>query len=219
MARVAVLLSGCGFKDGSEIHEATLTLLALDEAGAAATCLAPNVPQAMVVNHRTGQPAAEKRQTLAESARLARGRVQDVAEVSADDFDAVVLPGGFGAAQNLCDFATAGAACRIDAGVERLLVGMHAAGKPIGAWCIAPAVVARALGKHGVKLTDGNDADTVAALQKLGAVHQTAAPDGVVVDEANKIVTTPAYMFDSSIKTVWRGIRQGVAEVLRLARR
>ncbi len=219
MARVGVILSGCGFKDGSEIHEATLTLLALDEAGAAVACLAPNVPQYMVVNHRTGQPAAEKRQTLAESARIARGRVQDVADVSADDFDAVILPGGFGAAQTLCDFAVKGAACGIDPGVERLLVAMHAAGKPIGAWCIAPAVVARALGRHGVKLTIGNDRATAVALEKLGAKHADAAVEEVVVDEAHRIVTTPAYMYDASIKAVWQGIRQGVAEVLRLAKR
>ena len=218
MARVGVILSGCGFKDGAEIHEATLTLLALDEAGAAIACLAPNMPQASVVNHRTGAAGGEKRNVLAESARIARGRVQDLADVGPDDFDAVVLPGGFGAALNLCDFAIKGAGCGIHPEVERLLIGMHAAGKPIGAWCIAPAVVARALANRGVQLTIGTDPETAHALEMLGAKHVSTPVDGVVVDEANRVVSTPAYMLAASIKEIRAGIEKAVGEVLRLAR-
>ncbi|HVJ82858.1 MAG TPA: isoprenoid biosynthesis glyoxalase ElbB [Planctomycetia bacterium] len=216
MPRVGVILSGCGVQDGSEIHEAVLTLLALDEAGAAVACLAPDRKQTLVVNHRTGKPVEETRSVIVESARIARGRIQRLADVGADDFDAVILPGGFGAALNLCDFGQVYDKCKVDPEVERLLLEMNAAGKPIGAWCIAPAVVAAVFRNKGVQLTIGDDADTAAALKRMGADHVCAGVGEVVVDAARKIVTTPAYMLAKSIKELRPGIEKGVAEVLKL---
>jgi enhancing lycopene biosynthesis protein 2 len=213
--RVGVVLSGCGFKDGSEVHESVLTLLALDEAGAEAVCFAPDVPQARVVDHKTGKESAgEERNVLSESARIARGKVRDVREARAADLDAVVLPGGFGAALNLSSFATKGKDAEVNAEVARLLREAHAAKKPIGAVCIAPAVVSRVLGKARPRLTIGNDAGTAAALEASGAVHEDCPVEGFVVDRDNRIVSTPAYMYDARISDVAKGVRACVREVL-----
>lgn len=216
--RVGVILSGCGFLDGSEIHEAVLTLLALDRAGASAVCLAPDIEQASVVDHRTKKPAEDTRNVLAESARIARGKVSDVAKAKASELDALILPGGFGAAKNLSNFASAGAQAHVDPNVARLVREMHAAKKPIGAWCIAPAVLAATLGKEKPKLTIGDDAGTAGALEQMGAQHVTCPVKEFRVDEDLRLVTTPAYMYDARIGEVAAGIERAVGEVLRLAR-
>ncbi len=216
--RVGVLLSGCGFLDGSEIHEAVLTMLHLDRSGAGIVCLAPRGPQRDVVDHAAGQPAAgERRDMLTEAARIARGRIRDLAEVRATDLDALVLPGGFGAAKNLCDYAVNGKDAKALPEVARLLREMHAAKKPIGAVCIAPAVVAAVLGPSAPTLTIGEDPGTAQALQAMGARHQACPVTGFHVDEHNRIVSTPAYMFDARIGDVSRGIEQLVQAVLQLA--
>jgi enhancing lycopene biosynthesis protein 2 len=215
--RVGVVLSGCGFMDGAEVHESVLTLLALDRAGAEAVCYAPDVPQARVVDHRTGRETKETRRVLAESARIARGKIEDVARARAADLDAVILPGGYGAAQNLSDFATRGAEASVHVEVARLLREVHAAGKPIGAICIAPAVVARVLGKAHPTLTIGTDRATASTLEACGARHRDCPVERFVVDEENRIVSTPAYMLGPSIRFVAEGIERCVAEVLRLA--
>ncbi len=220
MPRVAVVLSGCGVLDGSEIHEAVLTLLALDRSGAQVQCLAPNKPQAQVVNHLTKKPAAgETRNVLVESARIARGNVRDLAEASADDYDAVVLPGGFGAAKNLCDFAEKGEKCQIDPALQKLLHAMHKAGKPIGAICISPVIVARAFGTSSApKVTVGTDPETANKIESMGGEHISCPVDDFVVDADNKIVTTPAYMLARSIKEADTGIEKLVGEVLKMVR-
>lgn len=215
--RVGVILSGCGFQDGAEIHESVLTLLALSRAGAEAVCFAPDIPQARVVDHRTGQPRDETRNVLTESARIARGAIADVATADPATLDALVLPGGFGAALNLCDFATKGAAARVHPGVERLVRAVHEAGKPIGAICIAPALIARVLGAEGPRVTIGHDEDTAAAIEACGAEHVACPVDAFVVDEALRVVTTPAYMLGPTVADVAAGIEKAVAEVLRLA--
>lgn len=217
MARVGVVLSGCGFQDGAEIHESVLTLLALDRAGAEIACFAPDVLQAKVVDHRTGKTTGESRNVLAESARIARGEIQDLADADPDALDALILPGGFGAASNLSDFASKGEEARVLPALERLLRAVHAAGKPIGAICIAPTVVTAALGTEKPKLTIGSDAGTAGALEAMGARHEACPVDDFVVDEANRIVTTPAYMLGPSIRHVAAGIERCVQEVLRLA--
>jgi enhancing lycopene biosynthesis protein 2 len=216
---VAVVLSGCGHLDGSEIHEAVLTLLHLDQRGATVTCLAPQVPL-QVVDHATGQATGQTRSAFAEAARIARGRIRDLAGARAAEFDALVLPGGYGAAKNLCDFAGKGAAATVHGEVARLLREMHAAQKPIGAICIAPAVVAAVLGRtaHPV-LTIGDDAGTAAALRAMGAEHRDCVVTEVVVDAPNRIVTTPAYMFDAHMAQVAVGIGKLVDAVLALAGR
>lgn len=220
MVKVAVVLSGSGFLDGTEIHEAVLTLLALDKAGATVTCVAPDIEQSSVVDHRRKSPAEETRNVLCESARIARGRVTDIAQVRASDFDAIVLPGGYGAAKNLCNFASAGPEARVEPGVARFLRDAHRQKKAIGAWCIAPALLAAALRDEHARptLTIGDDEETAGALRAMGAEHVTCPVDDARVDAANRIVTTPAYMCDARIAEVAAGIDKAVAALLRLAR-
>ena len=214
--RVGVILSGCGFKDGAEIHESVLTLLALDRAGADIHCFAPDVPQTQVVNHVTGEVTKETRNVLVESARIARGEIRPLAEADAATLDAVILPGGFGAALNLCDFATKGADATVNADVSRLLQAMFAAKKPIGAICIAPAVVAAALGDKAPTLTIGNDEGTAKALEACGARHENCPVESFVIDTQNRIVSTPAYMLGPTIRHVAEGIERCVTEVLKM---
>jgi enhancing lycopene biosynthesis protein 2 len=220
MPRVAVCLSGCGVFDGSEIHEAVLTLLALDQAGADIVCCAPNVDQAAVIDHLTRSPAAgTSRNVLVESARIARGEIKDLSRVKAVQIDALIFPGGFGAAKNLCNFADKGPDCSVHPEVERLAGEMLDAGKPIGAICIAPAMLARIVGRRGMhpRMTIGNDKSTAAAMEQMGVHHLDCPCESFVVDEAHKIITTPAYMLGKGPAMVFEGIRKLVAEVLRLA--
>lgn len=214
---IGVLLAGCGVMDGSEIHEATLTLYFLDKQGAEIICMAPNKDQSDVVNHVTGNAAGEKRNVLIEAARIARGKIVDVKNVKADELDAIIIPGGFGAAKNLCTFAVDGTECRVDEGVARLLKEMHAKKKPIGALCIAPVLIARLFGAElSPEITIGSDAGTAAALEKMGARHKKANTDEIVVDARNKIVTTPCYMTAQSIKEVGAGAEKLVAKILEM---
>ena len=218
MVRVGVCLSGCGVFDGAEIHESVLVLLALDEAGAEAVCFAPDCDQMHVVNHLTGEVAkGESRNVLQESARIARGEVVDAAGIGADDFDALIFPGGFGAAKNLCDFAVSGADCSVHPEVERVVKETVAAAKPLGVICIAPAMAAAALrDAPGAKLTIGNDSGTAKAMESMGAKHVDKAVGSIQVDRARKIVSTPAYMLAESISEADKGIRKLVAKVLEL---
>ena len=217
--KVGVLLSGCGVYDGAEIHESVLTLLALDRAGAEAVCLAPDIGQKHVVNHLTGQPAeGETRNVLVEAARIARGKVTSLAGFDPSTLDALVLPGGFGAAKNLCDFAFKGAACEVHPEVARVVRDVHSAGKPVGAICIAPVLLAKLLGDEKPKLTIGADPGTAAAIGKMGGEHVSCGGGQAVVDAERLLVTTPAYMLDSPISEVSAGIEKLVAELLRMAR-
>lgn len=208
--RVAVVLSGCGFLDGSEIHEATSALIHLDQLGLEAQCFAPDIPQSSVVNHATGSATHETRSILAESARLARGKVRPLAQLHAKDFAAVVFPGGFGAAKNLSTFATEGANCRVLPDVTRVIKEFHAAGKPMAMCCIAPVLAAKILGRaaggDGCSLTMGNDPGVIGAMARLDASHVVKGPDEIVVDRANRLVTCPAYMYDTTPGTVFRGV-------------
>jgi len=218
MQRVAVILCGCGVKDGSEIHEAVATLLALDRAGAEALIFAPRGPQHDVVDHLTGQAVpGQARDMLVEAARIARGRIGDLADLKAADVQAVILPGGFGAAKNLCSFASEGADCSVHPEVARVLQEAHRARRPIGALCIAPVIVARVLGAEAhPRLTIGNDPATAAAITKMGARHTDATAAAVIVDETNLIVTTPCYMLAGRIAEVFDGAAALVREVLAL---
>ena len=216
MKKIGVVLSGCGVFDGSEIHEATFTLLAIDRAGCQAVCMAPNV-EFPVTNHLTKEASGEVRNVLTESARIARGAILDIAGVTAADLDAIVFPGGFGAAKNLCDFAMKGAAAAINPEVARLLQEMAASSKPIGAICIAPVVIAAVLGKQlAATVTIGTDSGTAAEIEKTGARHQECPVHEIVVDRKNKIVSTPAYMLATRISEVADGIDKCVKEVVSL---
>ncbi len=178
--RFAVILSGCGVQDGTEIHEAVLTLLAIDRHGGSSRCFAPDVAQRDVVDHLSGRATGETRNVLVESARIARGSVDALAAFDPAEFDVLIFPGGFGAAKNLCSFAVDGPDCTVQPDVRRAIEGMAALGKPIGALCIAPALLARVL--DGVDLTIGDDADTAAALERMGARHHDAGRGQAVVD-------------------------------------
>ena len=220
MTKVGVLLSGCGVFDGAEIHESVITLLALDRAGAEIVCMAPNVDQMHVIDHLQGEPTGETRNVLVESARIARGEIQDLAEVKGDALDALIIPGGFGAAKNLCTFAVAGPAAEVHPEVARLVKEMVAAKKPIGAMCIAPAVLATVLGKaaggDGAEITIGTDEETAGALSAMGVTHLPCPVDESRTDGGRKLVTTPAYMLAGRISEAAAGIEKLVAEVLRL---
>jgi enhancing lycopene biosynthesis protein 2 len=218
VVRVGVVLGGCGFKDGAEVHESVLALLALERAGAEVHCFAPDIPQAQVVNHLTGKAEGGPRNVLVEAARIARGAIRDVAHADPAHLDALVIPGGFGAALNLSTFATQGAGGSVEPGTARLVRALHAAGKPIGAICIAPAVIALLLGAEHPTLTIGHDRGTAAGLEACGARHQDCPVEGIVVDRERRIVTTPAYMLGPSIRHVAEGIEACVAAVLQLAR-
>ncbi|MBI4243595.1 MAG: isoprenoid biosynthesis glyoxalase ElbB [Planctomycetes bacterium] len=215
--RIAVILSGCGVKDGSEIHEAVLSLYFLDKYGAQIICAAPNKEQTVVTDHVTGKSISEKRNVLVESARIARGDIKDLKTLSAKDVDGALLPGGFGAALNLSTFAKDGADCSVDSEVARFLKEIHSAKKPIAALCIAPAVIAKLFGAdYKVNVTIGNDPGTASALQKMGAVHTNKPVDDIVVDKQNKIITTPCYMLANSIKEVAIGAEKTVKALLEL---
>ena len=218
MARVGVLLSGCGVFDGAEIHEAVLTLLALDRAGAEIVCMAPNVEQAHVINHLTQEVTAEKRNVLVESARIARGEIKDLKDVQAGDLDALIMPGGFGAAKNLSDFAFKGPQATVHPEVKRLLTDLAAAGKPIGAICIAPATLTKALADRKPEVTIGTDAGTASAIEAMGGRHKSCSVDMIHLDAGNKLVSTPAYMLGPGIKEVAQGIEKLVARVVELAK-
>lgn len=209
----AVVLSGSGVYDGSEIHEAVLTLLAIDRQGAGYQCFAPDIEQHHVINHLTGEEVAgERRNVLVESARIARGEIRPLSEFNADDFDAIVFPGGFGAAKNLSTFAFAGADCEVEGEVIRAIRGMLALGKPIGALCIAPAVMAKVV--SGARVTIGQDADTATAIGSMGGVHCVAGHGEIVVDEAHNLVTSPCYMLDASVSQIAEGAANTVAELI-----
>jgi len=219
--KVGVILSGCGVMDGAEIHESVLTLLALDRSGAEAVCMAPNKDQLDVVNHLTDQPMeGEKRNVLTEAARIARGKIKDIKEIGAKDIDAVIMPGGYGAAKNLSNYAVKGTDCEVDPEVERLLREMVHAKKPVGAICISPVVLAKAMQVDGgvsPTLTIGQDNNVGGDLEKMGSQHQKCPVNEFIVDRENKIVTTPAYMLGPGIKDVADGIEKLVKEVLALA--
>jgi enhancing lycopene biosynthesis protein 2 len=217
MARIGVLLSGCGVFDGSEIHEAVITLLALDRAGAEIICMAPNMDQYHVINHLTQEVMSEKRNVLVESARIARGEIKDLRSVKATDLDGLIMPGGFGAAKNLSDFAQKGPAASVHPEVKRILEEMSGAGKPVGAICIAPATVTKALADKNPEVTIGGDPATASAIEAMGGQHKTCTVDMIHVDDRNKIVTTPAYMLGPGIKDVAEGIQKLVQRVLEMA--
>ncbi|MDU9391099.1 isoprenoid biosynthesis glyoxalase ElbB [Pseudomonas japonica] len=213
--KVAVILSGCGVYDGAEIHESVITLLRLDQRGAQVQCFAPNIAQLHVINHLTGEQMPESRNVLVESARIARGNIKDLREADVDDFDALIVPGGFGAAKNLSSFAVDGPGCTVHPDVLAVAEAFAEAGKPVGLICISPALAAKIYGP-GVVCTIGNDADTSAAIVKMGGTHEECDVHDIVEDTQRKLVTTPAYMLAQSISDAAGGIYKLVDRVLEL---
>ncbi|MCK5374916.1 MAG: isoprenoid biosynthesis glyoxalase ElbB [Alphaproteobacteria bacterium] len=210
---VAIILAGCGAFDGSEVHEATLSLLALDQMGAHIQCFAPDIDQMHVINHVTGEKTDEKRNVLVESARIARGNIKPLSAFTADSFDAMLLPGGFGAAKNLCDFGVLGAECSVNEQVEEILCAMQKKGKPIAALCISPVILARVF--EGAKVTLGADGGAAQSIvDGMNAQHEVTTHGQITVDDTLNLVTGPCYMLDSSISQVYDNVVNVVKELL-----
>lgn len=214
MKKFAVVLSGSGVFDGAEIHEATMTLYAIKKNNADYDIFAPDIEQHHVVNHITGEEMNEKRNVMVESARIARGKIKNLADFNPGDYDVLMFPGGFGAAKNFSTFAFDGPDCMVNIHVENAINSMHSAGKPIGALCIAPAIIAKVLGN--TELTIGQDESTAAALEKLGATHKKTNHGEIVIDESNKIVSSPCYMLDANIVQIAEGADNTVKALLEL---
>lgn len=213
---VAVILAGSGVYDGSEIYESVITLLRLDQRGAKVQCFAPNIAQMHVINHLTGDEMPETRNVLVEAARLARGNIKDLREARAEDFDALIVPGGFGAAKNLCNFAVRGAQCSVEPQVLEVAQAFAKAGKPVGLMCIAPTMAVQIFGQ-GVTVTLGSDdAEAAGAVREMGATHEPCEVTEIVEDTTHKLVTTPAYMLAQSISDAASGIYKLVDRVLEL---
>ncbi len=213
---VAVILAGCGVNDGSEIHESTLSLLALDQMGAHVQCFAPNIPQMDVVNHMTGEKMDEERNVLVEAARIARGNIKPLSAFTADSFDAVLLPGGFGAAKNLCDFAVSGTECTVNEEVEEALRSMHKKGKPIAALCISPAILAKLF--DGAKVTLGADGSAAeAVVDGMGASHEVTTHGQITIDEELNLISAPCYMLEATIAQVYEDAKLAVDALLERA--
>ncbi len=213
MKKIGVVLSGCGVYDGSEIHESVITLLALARRGAEVICFAPDKNQGDVVNHLTGEAMPETRNVLIEAARIARGDIHPLAQANAAELDALIVPGGFGAAKNLSSFAAQGSECQVDRDLTVLVQAMHSAGKPLGFICIAPAMLPKIF-DFPLRLTIGTDIDTAEVIEDMGGEHVPCPVDDIVVDEDNKIVTTPAYMLAQNIAEAATGIEKLVDRVL-----
>lgn len=213
--KIAVVLSGSGVFDGSEIHEAVMTLLAIQQQGASYQCFAPNIPQHHVINHISGEEMNEQRNVLIESARIARGDIKDLADYRPDDYDALFFPGGFGAAKNLSTVAFDGPNCNVNPTVSQAVLSTHKAQKPIGALCISPAMIAKVL--SGVTVTIGQDKGTAEAIEAMGSHHEVTDHGGVSIDQANKVVTSPCYMLDANIGQIFDGAQNAVKAVLALA--
>lgn len=218
MKRVAVILCGSGYRDGSEIREAVATLWSLSQEHSKVQCFAPDAPQADVVNCLTGETLAhEHRNMLVEAARIARGDIKSLSLLNESDFDAVIIPGGFGAAKNLCDFASKGSQGKVRSDVEKVLHAFFEKKKPIGAICIAPAIVALSLRGKNLNLTVGAAGETAQEIEKCGHHHVPTKVTECQVDSQNKIVTTGAYMFGTApLHDVFSGIQKCVQEVLKL---
>ena len=217
MKKIAVILSGCGFLDGAEITEAISTLIAIGQHGGEYKVFAPDkdVPE---TNHLTQKPTGQKRNVLQEAARIARGEIEPLEKLKAKDFDALAFPGGFGAALHLCNFAEKGSGGTIDPEILRVVKEFHSARKPIAAICIAPAIMALAFGKTGVNVTIGNDQGTASEVEKTGAKHMNCAVDRFVVDQSNKIVTTPAYMYGAAKPhQIFAGVSGAIDELIKMA--
>ncbi len=214
MKKIAVVLAGCGVYDGAEIHEATLTMLAIARQGAQYQCFAPDIEQAHAVNHISGKEMSEKRNVLVESSRIARGNVKSLSEYDPKSFDAIIFPGGFGVAKNLCSFAFDGVKCKVNDEVEKVIRETAKAGKPIGALCISPVLITKVLGD--VEVTIGDDKGTADAIRTMGGRHINTTHGEIVYDSKYKLVTTPCYMLDATIDQIADGAENVTRKILEL---
>lgn len=215
MTKVAIILSGCGLFDGSEIHESVCTLLALNKVGVEYQCMAPNINQTKVINHLTKQETDETRNVLVESARIARGDIIDIAKANVNDYDAAIYPGGFGAVSNNSTFALDGENCNVQKDVLTFGQAMAKAGKPQGFLCIAPTIISKMYGL-GIRQTIGDDKETASKICAMGGDHIECPVKEAVVDKQHKVVSSPAYMLANGVAEVAAGADQLVKDVLAL---
>ncbi len=212
--RVAVVISGCGFLDGAEIFETVFTLLELDKNNLEAKIVAPNQKQHYVINHLTKKEVAEDRNVLVESARIAHGEIQALNELQTKDFDALILPGGFGAAANLSDIAFKNENATVIEDLKKIIIEFHKLSKPIGAICISPTVLAASLKDQAkVKITLGDKNELIT---KLGALEEVCAANDIVIDKENKLVTTHAFMLDVPLTEIYAGISKLVNKIIEM---
>lgn len=214
MKKIAVVLAGNGVYDGAEIHEATLTLLAIAQNGAQYQCFAPDINQAHVVNHLTGEEMQETRNVLVEAARIARGNIKPLSDYKANEFDALIFPGGFGVAKNLCTYAFDGTNCAVNQEVEKVIKSTVIEEKPIGALCISPVLIAKVL--VDVEVTIGNEDAASSAIETFGATHIQKSHGEIVYDTKYKLVTTPCYMLDATIDQIAEGAKNVVKKILEI---
>jgi enhancing lycopene biosynthesis protein 2 len=214
MKKFAVVLAGCGVYDGAEIHEAVLTLYAIAREGGEYQCFAPDIQQHHVVNHMSSEVVPETRNVLTESARIARGKIRPLSEFNPREFDALIFPGGFGVAKNLCSYAFEGADCSVNPDISRVIREMVSLQKPIGAMCISPVILARVLGNANI--TIGDDAGTIRDVEQMGATHQVTTHGQVIIDSKHKIATTPCYMLDAGIMEIADGTGNLIREIMKL---
>lgn len=214
MKKIAIILSGCGVYDGAEIHESVMTMLAITKQGAEYEIYAPNREQHHVVNHITGEEMSEKRNILIESARIARGNIKPLEELNVQNIDAVIFPGGFGVAKNFCNYAFKGADYTISKDIEIVITDAVNAKIPVGALCISPVLLAKAL--KNPKITIGNDANTSAHIEQQGAIHEITNKDGVAIDENYKLVTAPCYMLEATVADIAAGAENVVQAILKM---
>jgi enhancing lycopene biosynthesis protein 2 len=226
MKKIGILLSGCGVYDGSEIQETVLAMLAIQEVGAEYFCISIDKNQHHVINHLNGTEMAETRNMMIESARIARGNVKNINEVEIRDFDALVIPGGFGNAKNLSSWAFDGPKGTILPEVKLLIVNCINAGRPIAALCVSPILIAKAMEDSGfqVELTLGNSADSSpynindfhASLKATGAKTFEKNIEGIQIDEKLKIVSAPCYMIEANILEIRNNIKQAIEALMLL---
>lgn len=214
MKKIAVILAGCGHLDGSEIRESVITLLELDKRNAEVSIFAPNIDQHHVVNHLTGKEISEKRNVLIEAARIARGKVKDLKELNPDNFDALVMPGGYGAAKNLANIAFEGSNGSVNPLVEKHINSFISKSKPVGAICISPALIAKVMQGKKPLLTLG---PKNAMLSEMHANEQVCSANQIAFDEKYKIVSTPAYMIDAKLSEISEGISKLITKIMELA--
>jgi enhancing lycopene biosynthesis protein 2 len=203
--RVAVILSGCGHRDGSDVAETMLAFLMLDRAGAKVICAAPDAEQREVVDHLMDAAASAiatptaaatssvPRNARVEAARLAPGEVLPLAALDPNRLEGLFIPSGRGVATLLSDYAEKGALCAVDPDLARVMKALLAAKKPMGFVGLAAVLAARVLGPvAGVRLTLGSKA-VVAAKHAavMGADVRPGAIDDVIADERARVYSTP----------------------------
>lgn len=197
--KCALILAGCGAKDGAEITESVSLMIAFDQAHFHVQAFAPNRSFHHVIDHAADQIVeSENRNMLVESARIARGNVLPLQELAEDDYDVICFAGGFGVAKNFCNFASEGKNAVLENDVKDILFRFIRAHKIVSALCISPillALAAKELQLKDAKITLGDGSSEAAEIvQTWGITHEPKKVHEASIDKVNRFVTAPAYM-------------------------